>query len=169
MKNLLAVILLGSTVTLAQTVDIPVTNVQEVFKERIVERQVPQQVQECVYGRQQAKARGWIEKGTNTVAGSTEGLVGAIIGGAIGSKIGGGNGKKIATGLGVVIGNQVGNNVNQSKQQSREICRNVTRYHTETKTVTVFSHYNVTVHLSGTDITIRRQNKPGRTIPITVQ
>lgn len=75
------------------------------------------------------EGRGWIERGTNTIFGSVEGLVGAAVGVAIGSQIGGGSGTEVAKVVGGVIGNRVGNSRSSDGDecQSERVRRRVPR------------------------------------------
>ncbi len=131
--------------------------------------EVPVTATECVSQRE-AESKGWIQKGTDKVFGSTEGLVGAIVGGLIGNQVGGGSGKKIATVAGVVIGNQVGNSGSkQASNSGQQYCRDIIKHYIRVEQVNVIGHYNVTVDVNGRPVTVKRQSDPGKTISINVE
>ena len=172
MKYLLIAAALLSSAAYAETIQLPITNVNPVFAERWVTKQVTTTVKRCM-SRQDAQARGWIQKGTNKVFGSTQGLIGALIGGAIGNQIGGGSSKKIATGLGVLFGNQVGNNMATTNNSHGQVCRDVEERSNVRTRESVISHYEITVDVNGQSVILNRnatkEYKVGESLYISIQ
>ena len=158
-----------STTVIGETITVPVVSSTPVMVKSFQTVQVPVRVEQCA-SRREAESRGWIQKGTNEVFGSTGGLVGALVGGAIGSRIGKGNGKTAATVLGVVIGNRVGQGAPAETSDGR-ICREVTTFRNQQEETLVLSHYNVNVKINEFLITLHRKRdfRVGEGITLTFQ
>jgi len=110
---------------------------------------------------------GWIEQGTSSVFGSTQGLLGTAIGVAIGEHIGGGRGNDAAKIVGGIVGNRVGNNMARSRSAQR-VCEPVTTYTDVPYVDNIVDHYRVVVKINNSEYVVNRSYSPeiGRAIPV---
>lgn len=154
-KTLLALGLIAASGPALAT-DAYVVDVNPVLEDQVRYEDVPTQQLVCGYSNQRGNS-GWIERGTNGVFGSTEGLLGAAIGTAIGNEIGGGSGNEAAKVIGGVLGNKIGNNIAYKKG---ETCQEVTKMVRQRYTETVISGYNVLVDINGDHYWVKRNFEP---------
>jgi len=124
----------------------------------------------CEDVRYARRSDGLIERGTNGIFGSTQGLIGTAAGVAIGSQIGGGSGTSWAMAIGGLLGNSMGNNVARSRQNRTLVCDDVVQWIDEPVIEREFQHYNVTVDVQGQRFTVIRYTAPeiGEMTPITI-
>lgn len=159
--------------TAAQDVRGTVVNVNTVTKTSYREVRTPSQMLVCedIRINSRRKSHGLIEKGTDSIFGSTEGLLGTIAGVAIGSQIGDGAGREAARIVGGALGNQIGNDVAYSKSETIESCYNVTRYNVHLEEQTVIDYYQIAVEYNGVVFTVNRNSiyYVGNKITINVQ
>jgi len=166
MKNLILIpLLLVSSVAFANTtVDMEVSDIREVYKQRAVS--VPVQVdQEYCYSENEYRrnSRGVLEKITNGGFGSTGGLLGTAASVAIIDELGGNDAAKIIGGL---LGNKIGNDISDRRRNNRGVnceIRTVTNY--ERRYEDHLDHYLVTGFVGSNQFQVKRIYNNGHSAP----
>lgn len=100
----------------------------------------------------------------NRVAGS---VVGAVVGGVLGNQVVGGSGKKVATVVGAAAGGYAGNQVQKKMQDGNRVESIEQRCQTVYDSRQQADGYQVRYLLDGQEGTVRTDEAPGRTIPVS--
>jgi uncharacterized protein YcfJ len=162
-----AIAISASAAVTAQSHMGTVTGVDPVYREVIKYRTINVEDQVC-YQREMDRGDGWIERGSNTIFGSTGGLIGTVAGVAVGSQIGGGSGRDAAMVVGGLLGNHVGNDV--ARRNNTTSCEVRVRTVNEPYTDMEIHNYRVNVDLDGARYTVIRSTQPtiGSRIPVNL-
>lgn len=167
-KSLIAAALLGFGIS-AEAAPAKVMSVEPIYGTvtKHVNKEV--EIEKCSAGGRESK--GWIERGTNNVFGSTAGMIGAVVGGVVGNELGdkidNRNARRAVTTVGTAWGNRIGNDI--SNRRNRD-CYPVIRERRVPIEVTEVVAYRVFVDVNGAVVPVRRSFEPavGSNIDVTL-